>query len=516
VRSPIFDIAVFFAVFLIGCTVPIGPGFQHSTRKDAINEVAAGSASSSHSVSERIHIRVSDDLENIGIGPLSYLDVNTPAGSSFAVTNLTSRVNGRAVETVRVNGEPDAPVRVRFTDSWKPKENRTIVTEYDLDPKLVGDGAVSASADDFYITDPDAFPTWRPPFGVFVNADLRAHVESLEFALPADFRVLASGREKRTNKNTSTMREFQVAPTDFLPFAIAGRYQETGVAAQSGRVIFWTLDSLDLKLAQPAAERLANTASEYARLFGPVEGAKSRAKLGTKSRHSVVWPIYIAETSAVLPPIIALLDDGEAGTTAGASALSFPEGALLDQHAFARGIDSEPVLQLAEYELAQTWFGWRVQVRPGTEPLLRDGIALFAVAEAAGAREGDPGRRREISRLIDSFDRAFRKTPVRTAPGDEQNVALAPRAARTPEQRATAARKAALFLVAISDLIGKQNFETALRRLFRDRAGESVDDTDLRSALEDASGRDLAALFREWRSPSNIPGDFRARYRPQP
>jgi aminopeptidase N len=91
-----------------------------------------------------------------------------------------------------------------------------------------------------------------------------------------------------------------------------------------------------------------------------------------------------------------------------------------------------------------------------------------------------------------------------------------PRAAKTPEERATATRKAALFLVDTSDMIGKQRFETALRRVFRDTTDESVDDTDLRSALEDASGRDLAATFREWRSLSDIPGDFRARYRSQP
>jgi hypothetical protein len=512
VRSPILDIAVFFAVFLIGCAVPIGPGFQHSTRTDAVNEVAASAASSSNSLSERIHMRVSDDLENVGVDPLSYLDLSAPAGSSFGVTNLTLRVNGREVEIARVNGEPGAPVRVRFTDPWKPKEHRAIVTEFDLDPELGGDGAVGASADGFYITDPAAFPAWRPPFGVFVKADLRAHVESLEFALPSDFRVLASGREKRVHKNASTMREFQVAPADFPPFAIAGRYQESVVAARSGRVIFWTRDPVAPELAQSVAERLANTVAEYGRLFGPVMGAKS----GAASRHSVVRPIYIAETSAVLPPITALVDDGEAGTAAGFSALSFPEGALLDQHAFARGIDSEPVLELAEYELAQTWFGWQVQVRPDTQPLLRDGIALFAVVEAAGAREGDSGRRREISRLIDSFDQAFRKTRVRTAPGDEQNAALVPRAAKTPEERATATRKAALFLVDTSDMIGKRRFETALRRVFRDTADESVDDTDLRSALEDASGRDLAATFREWRSLSDIPGDFRARYRSQP
>ena len=121
-------------------------------------------------------MRVSDDLENVGVDPLSYLDLSAPAGSSFGVTNITLRVNGREVEIAHVNGEPGAPVRVRFTDLWKPKEHRAIVTEYDLDPKLAGDGAVGAAADGFYITDPAAFPAWRPPFGVFVKADLRAHV----------------------------------------------------------------------------------------------------------------------------------------------------------------------------------------------------------------------------------------------------------------------------------------------------------------------------------------------------
>jgi aminopeptidase N len=47
-------------------------------------------------------------------------------------------------------------------------------------------------------------------------------------------------------------------------------------------------------------------------------------------------------------------------------------------------------------------------------------------------------------------------------------------------------------------------------------AGESIGDAELRSALEAASGRDLAPMFREWRSLSDVPLEFRAKYRSAP
>jgi hypothetical protein len=345
--------------------------------------------------------------------------------------------------------------------------------------------------------------------GVFVKADVRSRAESIEVTLPAGFRVLASGQEVRSKHNGAGMHQFRMTTTDFPPFTIAGRYQESIVTAGRRRVIFWTLEPLDPQPAKAAAERLTRTLAVYDRLFGPVAGGASR--------RPTAWPVYIAEASTMLPRMEIPIAPGQTETAAGLSALSFPQGVLLDRRAFALGVASEPVLEFAEYELAQTWFGWRVQVRPEAQTLIRDGLALFAVAEAAGDREGDAGRRHYISLLVAALDRARANIAAAALPaGIAENARIVPPLPRTPEERTVATCKAALFFVAFEDLAGQQSFESAMHRLLRNMAGESIDDADLRSALEAASGRDLAAMFRTWRSFSDIPPDFRAKYRPTP
>ncbi len=474
-------------------------------RKDAITDVEANSAASSDGTSGRIHMRVTDALENVGIGALPYLDVDLPTGSQFDVSNLSFRIDGREVEATRVGGDPAAPIRVRFGGPWKPAEKRTVVVEYDLGAKPDSSGEVGASAEGFYIVNPGAFPAWQPPLALFVSSDLRARQESLEFALPAGFRALAPGRDQRNARSDSGKYQFQVLDTDFPTFVIAGKYQENVVATQTRRVIFWTFQPLGPGVAQAAAERLASTVAEYGRLFGPEKGG----------RHPAMSPIYVAEASTMLPPANAVVDGNAAATPPIFSALSFPDGALLDRRALALGIASEPVLELAEYELAQTWFGWRIDVRPEAEPLLHDGIAQFAVLEAAGAREGESARREIIARLIAAFDRNRANIPTDTVPGTKGDAPIVPKLAGTPAGRAANANKSALFLVALSDLVGKQNFDKAVHRLAQDLADQFVSDADLRSALETVSGRNLDAMFRQWLSPSDLPPDFRAHYGPQ-
>jgi aminopeptidase N len=161
---------------------------------------------------------------------------------------------------------------------------------------------------------------------------------------------------------------------------------------------------------------------------------------------------------------------------------------------------------LAEAELVRTWFGWRVPLRLETETLLGPGLGMFAVALAAEARGGQDARRLEIVRLLADYDRA-------RVPGDDGSLLRSP-AESTPQQRAADALKAALFLAALDDLAGQDNFETAVRRLQDAMAGRglSLSLDDLRSALESTAGTAMADVFRLWLNRPGIPDDFRARY----
>ena len=51
------------------------------------------------------------------------------------------------------------------------------------------------------------------------------------------------------------------------------------------------------------------------------------------------------------------------------------------------------MLQLAEYELARTWFGWRVRPRPEAQILMGRGMGLFGLVIAAEGRGPDAAPR---------------------------------------------------------------------------------------------------------------------------
>ena len=182
---------------------------------------------------------------------------------------------------------------------------------------------------------------------------------------------------------------------------------------------------------------------------------------------------------------------------------SFPEGALLDPRVLPQGIANEDVLQLAEYELARTWFGWRVRPRPEAQILMGRGVGLFGLVIAAEGRGADQ-RRSMIASLIDRYDAARAAAPDKRL--------MEPPAGYSRAERISTGYRAALFFVALEDLCGHDNLRTALRDILHDRAGSDTGYEELRAAAESASGKDLAEMFRAWLVQPGIPDDFRARY----
>jgi hypothetical protein len=424
-------------------------------------------------------------MENTGNRPLAYLDVTLPAAIAAARSNLTIRVDGRTVAPVPIRDVPGAPLRVRFDPPWPPRQPREVALEYDLLTDLAG-GVAGATPEGLYLADPRALPFWLTPVGFFASGEVLSRDERFELSLPADFRVVASGREqRRRSPDGRFLYRYRTSGREFPSFVIAGRYQQQIVILPSSNVVFWTFQPLDPNTAQMAAERLAASAATFARLFGPLRGAA---------------PLRVVEAPASL---LSLDASGQE-----VSAASFPQGVLFGPRAFAQGIASEPVLRLAEAELVRTWFGWRVPLRPEMETLLGPGLGQFAVALAAEAREGQPARRLEIVRLLADYDRA-------RVPGDEGSLLRSP-AESTPQQRAADALKAALFLAALDDLAGQDNFERALQRLQVAMTGRglSLALDDLRSSLETTAGTAMADVFRLWLNHPGVPDDFRARYGP--
>jgi hypothetical protein len=506
--------------------VPLGPGFQHPDRLTAIREISQQPGN----LEQEIHLHIVDELQNTGNKDLAHLDISIPPEISSAMSNSSIRIGGREGAAAHIAAGPDAAARIQFAEPWKPNQTRTIDFDYEMQPSAATRGRVAADSDTFYICDPDAFPAWLPPSGVFVKADLQARSTMLEISVPPGFRVIAPGveqggeqRPKRrvaqgvtqrsTANGSGTIRRFRVSQTDSI-YAVAGRYQERVVPTQSGQVLFWTLGPVDVQSAQSAATRLAATAEFFSNTFGRASAVPSAR------RHRSSAPLLrVAETSAMLAPA----DVAEMEQDQNLSGISFPGGVLLRSQAIARGVAGEPVLRLAEYELARTWFGWQVRALPSARALFGSGMPILAVEMAAEARSGNGVRREEIGRILAAYDRLRSRTPSTSAPVNQVDRAAAAKitngqAAATlqppdhPADNTESAYKSALFLASLQDLIGAKEFAGAIRRILEALPGQAIGYDELRSALETAGGRNLAETFRVWRSRGDIPAEFRARY----
>ncbi len=457
------------------CVHPLGPGYHFADRQAEIRFAAAAPGS--------IHFRTLDELKNNGDRPLHSLNVRLPEATSFGAQNVRVLIEGAPVSPQRNSPVDARMVSAPFDPAWEQNGSRKVVTEWDLSPESSGRGTIVASPQGFFVADETALPLWQTPNGVFAVGGTIPDKEFLTVFAPPDFRVLASGTPQKPRQDGSQIaHRFSIrAGRDFLTYVVAGRYQEKIVPARDGAVSFWTFAPLDGAAAQSAADRLSSSMKTLADFFGPAENGKTAVR--------------IAEAPVELP--------AELGAPYNLGAASFPEGALLDPRAFRQGIANESVLQLAEYELARTWFGWRVRPRPEAQILMGRGVGLFGLVIAAEGR--GPGQREAmIASLVDRYDSARAAAPDKRL--------MEPPVGYSRAERISTGYRAALFIVALEDFCGHDNLRTALRDIIHDRAGSDTGYEELRSAAETASGKDLAEMFRAWLVQPGIPDDFRARY----
>jgi hypothetical protein len=474
---------------------PLGPGYHFVDRQTEIRPVAPGT----------LHIRVVDRLQNAGNRTLESLKVRLPEGPALGTQNLHVMIDGKEVLPEKSSIIDRRMMREAFDPPWEQKQPREIATEWDLMPTSSARGSVAASAEGFYIADETALPIWQTPVGVFSVGSALPDREMFTVHTPPDFRTLAPGKPRKPQKGIPgglTSHAFRIRPDkDFLPYVVTGRYQESVIREGQGTVSFWTFRPLDVRSAQTAAARLSSSMRALSDFFDPA----SKRKIY----------IHIVESPGDLPIEFGNLKnrqpDGlpaspETPGSLGDPALggnSFPYGALLDSRAIAQGVADEAVLQLAEYELGRTWFGWRVRPTPKAQILMGRGVGLFGLVIAAEARGSDQ-RRRMIVSLIDRYDRARAISPDKRL--------MEPPFGYSRAERISTGYRAVLFLVELEDLCGHDQLRAAFREVVHDRAGDQAGFEELRAAIESASGRDLAELFRHWLIQPGIPEEFRDRY----
>lgn len=465
-----------WAFLATSCTQPLGHGYRFAGRQAEIH--FSGGAP------EQFHVRVVDHFDDVGHLPLRSLDVRLPQGPNYGVQNIRVAVDGKKASPESDSIIDPRLMRIPLDPAWNDPSPHEAVTEWDMIPEVSTRGTVGASATAFYVADQTVLPLWQAPSGILTEGGPTPERETLAVTAPQDFRVLAPGKPLKPMPGGNLIsRSFRIQPgKDFLPYIVAGGYQEQVVRTHQGAVRFWTLQALDAQQARTAAGRLSESMRSFADFFGP--SAKGKRV------------VHVVEAPGDLPN-----EFEESSTAPGGT--SFPEGVLLDSRAFAQGISSEGVLQLSEYELARTWFGWRVRPRPEAQILMGRGVGLFSLVLAAEAR-GQDQRERMVASLLARYDKARRVAGDRTL--------LEPPAGYSREERISTGYRAALLFVALEDLCGHEAMRTAFRNLIRAREEDDVDLKDVRSAMEFATGRNLYEMFHQWLSRSGVPEDFRARY----
>jgi hypothetical protein len=464
------------AASLAGCAVPLGAGYHLDAR-----EIQVRAQPSDPPV---LHVLVSDRLANVGNRPLGSLNVEMPAGSTFGLSNLRATVDGEDAEPHLLPGSAVQLYRVPFDPPWPdgaPNRMHSVVLEYDLAPAAGGRGSMGLAGSSFHVADHSAFPLWQAPPGVFSKGKPDAVRTILRVLVRPGDLVAASGTQVGgSHPKQEADRVFRIKPGDPFPFVVAGEYLEKEIGSPGPNPVFWTLGPLDSGAAQTLASRLADARGAYERFFGHGPGADETLR--------------VVETEESLPS-----EFGSADDPGGAS---FPGGVLLDARAFAAGLSSEPVMELAEYELARSWFGWIVRPDPTAQILMGRGAGLYAVTLAARARGGESARDAVVADLMRRYEAARQLAADRPL--------LEPATGYPHAQRVASGYKAALFFVALEERAGIEPLRRAMHRIFHDMAGEQVGAPELRAAVEAETHQDFAEFFRVWLNQPGIPAEFLA------
>ena len=158
------------------------------------------------------------------------------------------------------------------------------------------------------------------------------------------------------------------------------------------------------------------------------------------------------------------------------------------------------------HAIAHNWFGEQIYPAPFAALGLGEGLPEYATLVIDEARKGEAERRRRVIEFLHKYDEASAKAV-------EIRLGVS-KLTDPPEQRAVSLAKAPLFFIALEDKCGEVPVRSALTRVVSLLRGQEVGYNDIRSAIEQTSGKDLAEFFRIWLYERGIPKDFRAKYEP--
>jgi hypothetical protein len=462
------------------CAVPLAPSFRIVKESPEIQFVLEQTPT--------VQVRVRYTLQNFGTEDLNYIDVTLPDERTYGRTNLRITIDGQEVApepipAERVQDDPDA-VRIAFDPTWKRGQARRLSVEYALASPEDRGTRITLSESSFHLGSRGGLPQLLPPKHALAAYPRRPDSTIYTIHVPSDFAVLARGKPKKPKRSSAeTAYSFLLRRDDLAPYVVAGRYSVWPASrADSGSTSFWTL--------QPLKENPQDSAAKIAAVWKILETDFGPLDKNIRSPHIVESPDLRARVTA---------ESGPAGA-------AFPSGALVNPEALALGIDSDQFLDIVTRALAHDWFADQLYPTRDAALGMGEGLPEYAAIVVEAARGGDGARRRAIQRYLHRYDQARSAAPEMPLGVTMLTDPIA--------QRRIALPKVALFFVALEDACGPDPMQDGLKHLVGVLRGQEVGYGDLRAALEQSSGKNLADIFRVWLNIRGIPDDFRSRYQP--
>jgi aminopeptidase N len=145
----------------------------------------------------------------------------------------------------------------------------------------------------------------------------------------------------------------------------------------------------------------------------------------------------------------------------------------------------------AAHEMAHAYWGNLITPKDWSHFWLSEGLTTFMVAAWKQERWGEADYQREIELATTRWARA------RDA-GWDRPLAFAEPYPDLRTRRAIQYSKGMLFFVELRRVLGEDAFWSGVATYTRSNADGAVESADMQRAMEEASGRDLDALFAEW------------------
>jgi hypothetical protein len=432
-----------------------------------------------------LHVRADFTLQNIGNSELQFIEVVIPAEKQFGRKNLRATVDGHDAPVAELPREyqADSPntLRIPFNPSWTQKQKRELVIEYALSSPDDSGARITIGENDYHVGSRGGFPALQPPRHIMSPVPKRPDKTQVTIRVPDGFLVLSRGTPAgRKQTGGEAVYRYLLRKDDLAQFVVAGRYSESSSNHKPAAVSFWTLQPLREDAAQ-AESRLTASWNTLQTAFG--------------SPDKNIRVLHFVESPGLRAHIV-----GEEG----AAAAPFPGGVLINPAALALGIHSDAFLEKVTHAMAHNWFGDEMYPTADSALGLAEGLADYATIVVDEAAGGEGSRRKDIHKFLREYDAARKETAEKPLGVTGFST--------TPAERRIALAKAPLFFVALEDMCGETTVRAGINHLVTLLRGQEVGYDDLRSALEETTGKNLAAPFRVWLYDKGIPDDFRARY----